>query len=76
MTFYTSQRESVREKVNTWILSSVEFDGTVNLDAVLRDPSHPTRLLPSYANGDHLHPNNAGCRAEGNAIPLALFEGH
>lgn len=76
ITFYTSEKESVRQKVNAWILSSDEFDGVVDLDAVLRDPSHPTRLLPSYDSGDHLHPNNAGCRAEGNAIPLALFESH
>jgi lysophospholipase L1-like esterase len=76
ITFYTSQKESVREKVNAWILNSGEFDGAVDLDAVLRDPNHPTQLLPSYDSGDHLHPNNAGCRAEGNAIPLALFEGH
>jgi len=76
ITFYTSQKESVREKVNAWILNSGDFDGAVDLDAVLRDPNHPTQLLPSYDSGDHLHPNNAGCRAEGNAIPLALFEGH
>jgi lysophospholipase L1-like esterase len=76
ITFYTSQKESVRERVNAWILNSGEFDGAVDLDAVLRDPNHPTQLLPSYDSGDHLHPNNAGCRAEGNAIPLALFEGH
>jgi len=48
----------------------------VDLDEVLRDPSHPTRLLPTYDSGDHLHPNDAGCIAEGGAIPLALFEGH
>jgi len=75
ITFYTSEKEAVRQKVNAWILNSGEFDGVADLDAVLRDPSHPTRLLPSYDSGDHLHPNNAGCRAEGNAIPLALFEG-
>ena len=74
ITFYTAEKESVRQKVNDWILSSGEFDGVVDLDAVLRDPSHPKQLLPSYDSGDHLHPNNAGCRAEGNAIPLALFE--
>jgi lysophospholipase L1-like esterase len=71
--FYTPEREAVRQKVNDWIRSSGEFDGVVDLDAVLRDPSHPTRLLPSYDSGDHLHPNNAGCVAEANAIPLALF---
>jgi lysophospholipase L1-like esterase len=71
--FYTSEREAVRQKVNDWIRSSGEFDGVVDLDAVLRDPTHPSQLLPEYDSGDHLHPNNAGCIAEGNAIPLALF---
>jgi len=45
----------------------------VDLDAVLRDPSRPTQLRPAYDSGDHLHPNNAGSSAEGNAFPLALF---
>ena len=62
----------MRRKVNEWILSSGEFDGVVDFDAVLRDPSHPTQLLPRYDSGDHLHPNNAGCRAEADAIPLAF----
>jgi lysophospholipase L1-like esterase len=74
VTFFTLEKESVRQKVNDWIRSSGEFDGVVDLDEVLRDPSHPSRLLPSYDSGDHLHPNNAGCLAEGNAYPVALFE--
>lgn len=76
ITFYTPEKEKMRQKVNAWILSSKEFDGVVDLDAVVRDPSHPTQLLPNYDSGDHLHPNNAGCRAEGDAIPLALFQSH
>jgi lysophospholipase L1-like esterase len=71
--FYTFEREAVRQRVNDWVRSSGEFDGVVDLDAILRDPSHPTLLLPAYDSGDHLHPNNAGCIAEGNAVPLALF---
>jgi len=74
--FYTSEREAIRQKVNDWIRSNGEFDGVVDLDAVLRDPSHPTQLLSAYDSGDHLHPNNAGCIAEGNAVSLALFEDH
>ena len=74
ITFYTPEKESMRQKVNAWILGSGEFDGVVDLDAVVRDPSHPTRLLPRYDSGDHLHPNNEGCRAEGNAIAIALFQ--
>src|SRR5215813_6922884 len=73
ITFYTPEKESVRRKVNDWIRSCHEFDGVVDLDQVLRDPSRPTRLLPGYDSGDHIHPNDAGCAAEANAFPLALF---
>ena len=73
ITFFTPEKESVRQKVNEWILRSGEFDGTVDLDKLLRDPNRPTQILPSYDSGDHLHPNNAGCLAEGNAFPLVLF---
>ena len=76
VTFYSPEKEIVRQKVNEWIRSSGEFDDVLDFDEVLRDPSHPARLLAIYDSGDHLHPNNAGCTAEGNAIPLALFEGH
>ena len=38
-----------------------------------RDPSHPARFLPAYDSGDHLHPNDLGYQAMGNAVPLELF---
>jgi lysophospholipase L1-like esterase len=71
--FYTPEKETVRQEVNTWIRSGAEFDGVVDFDAVLRDPSRPTRLLPSYDSGDHLHANDAGYAISANAIPLTLF---
>jgi lysophospholipase L1-like esterase len=74
--FFTAEREATRQKVNDWILKRGEFDAVVDLDKVLRDPNHPTQLLPAYDSGDHLHPNDAGCVAEANAIPLSFFEGH
>ena len=46
----------------------------IDFDAVLRDPSHPARLLPAYDSGDHVHPNDAGYRAMADAIDLSLFE--
>jgi len=72
--FYTPEKENVRQEVNTWIRSGAKFDGVVDFDAVLRDPSRPTRLLPSYDSGDHLHANDAGYTISANAIPLTLFE--
>jgi lysophospholipase L1-like esterase len=73
VTFYTPEKEAVRQKINEWILTSGEFDGVIDFDAVVRDPSHPTQILPAYDSGDHLHPNNAGYAASGKAIPLTLF---
>jgi lysophospholipase L1-like esterase len=73
ISFYTPEKEAVRREVNAWIRSSGEFDGVVDFDEVVRDPNHPTRLLPRYDSGDHLHVNDAGNVAQGNAIPLALF---
>jgi len=74
--FFTPEREATRQKVNTWILTSGEFDAAVDLDKVLRDPARPTQLLPAYDSGDHLHPNNVGCAVEANAFPLNLFASH
>jgi hypothetical protein len=45
----------------------------IDFDEAVHDPSHPTQLLPNYDSGDHLHVNDAGNVAQGNAIPLALF---
>lgn len=74
--FYTPGKDAVRSKVNVWILGAKrEFDGVVDFDAVLRDPTHPSRLLPAYDAGDHLHMNDAGYVASANVIPLALFRG-
>ena len=53
----------------------IPFGGVIDIDVdqVLRDPAHPTRLLPAYDSGDHLHPNAAGGRAIADAIDLKIF---
>jgi lysophospholipase L1-like esterase len=71
--YYSPQKDDVRQAVNLWIRSSSEFDGVVDFDAVMRDPGQLTRLLPAYDSGDHLHPNDLGYQAMGNAVPLELF---
>jgi len=72
--FWTAAREERRQAVNHWIRTSGAFDAVIDFDAVLRDPSHPARLLPAYDSGDHVHPNDAGYRAMADAIDLSLFE--
>jgi lysophospholipase L1-like esterase len=74
--FYTPEKEKVRQEVNAWIRKGGEFDGVIDFDEAVRDPSHPTQLLPAYDSGDHLHVNDSGNIAQGNAIPLALFRVH
>ena len=69
----TPTNEAKRVALNHWIRTSGEFDGVVDVDRVLRDPNHPTRLLAVYDSGDHLHPNANGGRAIANAIDLRLF---
>jgi len=71
--FSTPEKEAVRQQVNAWIRGSHEFEGVIDFDEVLRDPGHPARLLPKYDAGDHLHANDAGYIASGNAVSLALF---
>jgi lysophospholipase L1-like esterase len=50
-----------------------EFDGIVDRDRVLRDPAHPSRILPVYDSGDHVHPNDAGYAASADALDLSLL---
>ena len=71
--YYTAARESVRRAANNWIRASGEFDALFDVDAVLRDPANPARILPAYDSGDRLHPNDAGYQAMANAVPLAPF---
>jgi lysophospholipase L1-like esterase len=72
--FYAPEKERVRQEVNAWIHTSGAFDGVIDFDQAVRDPGHPTQLLPGYDSGDHLHVNDAGNVAQGKAIPLALFQ--
>lgn len=67
---FSADAEQIRIKVNEWIRSSGAFDGVVDFDAATRDPAHPSRLLPRFDSGDHVHPNDAGNRAMAEAIDL------
>jgi len=71
--YFTPEKERVRRAVNAWIRSSGAFDAVLDFDQALRDPRHPSRLLLAYDSGDHLHPNDAGHRAMGEAVDLRLF---
>src|SRR5438128_2405088 len=67
-------REEHRAAFNEWIRASGVMDGVVDFDKALRDPEHPTQMLPMYDCGDGLHPSDRGYCAMGDAIDLALFD--
>ena len=71
--YYTEKGETIRKAVNEWIRTGGVLDGFVDLEAAVRDPNHPDTFLPTVDPGDHLHPNDAGYKAMGDAIDLKLF---
>ena len=72
--YFTPAGEVKRQAVNQWIRTSGAFDAVIDFDKAIRDPAHPTRMLPMYDSGDHLHPNDAGYQTMANVIDLGLFD--
>jgi lysophospholipase L1-like esterase len=71
--YWTMEGETKRQALNQWIRTSGAYDGVIDFDQVTRDPAAPTKFLPAYDSGDHLHPGDAGYKAMGEAIDLKLF---
>jgi lysophospholipase L1-like esterase len=72
--YYSEKKEHVRQTVNTWIRTAKAFDGFIDFEAALRDPSNPSILKAEFDSGDHLHPNSAGYRQMGEMVDLRLFD--
>lgn len=70
----TPAHQAVRDTVNNWIRTSGKFDAVIDLDAAVRDPADPNKLLAAYDSGDHLHLNVAGYQKMADAIDLDLFK--
>ena len=45
----------------------------IDFEAAVRDPAAPEHMRAVLQSGDWLHPNDAGYRAMGDAVDLALF---
>ena len=71
--YYTPEKEVKRKAVNQWIRTGGAFDGVVDFEKAVRDPSHPDRILAEYDSGDHLHPGDAGYKAMGEAVEVRVF---
>jgi len=72
--YYTPEGEAKRQALNSWIRTSGEYDGVIDFDRVARDPKSPSKFATAVDSGDHLHPGDAGYKAMGDAVELALFK--
>ena len=72
--YFSPEGEAKRKALNQWIRTSGAYDGVIDFDMVVRDPSAPARINPAFDSGDHLHPNDAGYKAMGEAVDLRLFK--
>jgi len=71
--YFSPEGEAKRQALNEWIRTSGVYDGVIDFDKATRDPAAPTKFNPAYDSGDHLHPGDAGYKAMGDAVDLALF---
>jgi len=72
--YQTAVGEAKRQEVNKWIRTSRSYDGVIDFEAVVRDPSHRTKTRAAFDPGDHLHFTDAGYQAMTDAIALSLFK--
>ena len=69
--YWNPSGEAAREQINGFIRSQASgCDAVVDQDRATHDPAYPSRYLPAYDSGDHLHPNNAGLKAIADSVPI------
>jgi lysophospholipase L1-like esterase len=65
-------KTAVRREVNEWIRTGDQFDGVLDFDAAVRDPSNPDLIFGPF-NCDGIHPTARGYFEMGRMLPLDLF---
>ena len=71
---WTPEQEAKRQAINAWIRTSGLYDGVIDFDMAVRDPTQLGRIRPSFDSGGGLHSNDIGYAAMGAAVDLASFE--
>jgi lysophospholipase L1-like esterase len=69
---FTPENEAKRQAVNRWIRTGGAFDGVIDFDATVREPSNPVRLRSVY-DFDGVHLTDAGYEAMANSINLSML---
>jgi len=71
--YYSTAHEAVRRDVNAWIRTPGNYDGVIDFDHTMRNPSDTTKMKEALKN-DWLHPNTEGYKVMGESIDLKLFD--
>jgi lysophospholipase L1-like esterase len=72
--YWSATEETGRGQYDDFVRSPNNgCDGVLDIDDATHDPANPTKYLPAYDSGDHLHPNEMGLQAMADAIDLSLF---
>jgi lysophospholipase L1-like esterase len=71
--YFTAAGENIRQEINAFIRDSGEFDGVIDFEKAVQDPTQPSRILPEFTE-DNLHPNDAGYKAMADMVAIDLFE--
>jgi lysophospholipase L1-like esterase len=72
--YYSPEKEKVRTAVNDWIRNGKAYDAVIDFDKAVRDPQNPNIIAKAFDSGDGLHPGDAGYKAMGDSIDLAIFD--
>ena len=72
-TGWNAEKTRIKNDVNQWIRTKAPFDDVIDFDKVVRDPSNPDLIYPSFNCGDGIHPSPAGYYAMGTSVDLSLF---
>ncbi len=70
---YNGERDRIRREFNEWLRTSPLFDGCVDFDKSVRDPSHEAKFANGFDSGDHLHPSEAAYKVMAEAVPDSLL---
>lgn len=71
--FYSPEKEKLRVALNDWLRASKAFDGVIDLDAMMREPSHPSRIRDGMRTANNFAPNDAGEHKIADALDLKMF---
>jgi lysophospholipase L1-like esterase len=72
--YWNASGETQRQAINAFVRGAGSgCDAVIDQDVATHDPANPSRYLPAFDAGDHLHPNDAGMQAIANAVDPNLF---